>query len=132
MDAIQEGISIRLHSQLEGRQENNSQPTVDQCVGILHHLSSSSLCYRAFATTFKAMEASFFRREQVLQYPGQRNLMNYIQPKEFIAEENLNYKEKEMSEDEGVSKDNKTIKTSNVPSQPPQKSHHLKPFAAGP
>jgi hypothetical protein len=37
--------------------------------------------------------------------------MDDIQPKEFIAEENLYYKEKEMSEDEGVSEDDETIKT---------------------
>jgi hypothetical protein len=75
----------------------------------------SSLRYRAFTTTFKAIEASFFRREQVLQYPGRRNLMDDIQPEEFIAEENLNYKGKETSEDEGVSKEDKTIKTLNLP-----------------
>ena len=42
--------------------------------------------------------------------------MDDIQPEEFIAEENLNYKEKETSEDERVSKDGTTIKTLNVPS----------------
>ncbi len=42
--------------------------------------------------------------------------MDDIQPEEFIAEENLNYKEKETSADEGVSEDDKTIKTLNVPS----------------
>ncbi len=62
------------------------------------------------------MEASFFQQEQVLQYPGRRDLMDDIQPKEFITEENLNYREKETSEDEGVSEDNITIKTSNIPS----------------
>jgi hypothetical protein len=41
--------------------------------------------------------------------------MDDIQPEEFIAEENLNYKEKETSKDEGVSKDDKTIITSNLP-----------------
>ncbi len=44
--------------------------------------------------------------------------MDDINPAEFVAEENLNYKEKEMSEDEGVNEDNKTIKTSNVPPPP--------------
>jgi hypothetical protein len=42
--------------------------------------------------------------------------MDDIQPEEFIAEENLNYKKKETAEDEGVNEDNDTIKTSNVPS----------------
>jgi hypothetical protein len=36
--------------------------------------------------------------------------MDNIDPAEFIAEENLKYKEKETSEDEGVIEDNKTIK----------------------
>jgi hypothetical protein len=40
--------------------------------------------------------------------------MDDIQPEEFIAEENLNYKEKETSEDEGVREDDETIKTSNL------------------
>jgi hypothetical protein len=56
------------------------------------------------------MEASFFQREKVLQFPGRRDLMEYIDPAEFVAEENLNYKEKEMSENEGVNKDDETIK----------------------
>jgi hypothetical protein len=62
------------------------------------------------------MEASFFQWEKVLQYPGRRDLIDDIDPAEFIAEENLNYKEKEMSEDEGVNEDDETIRTSNVPS----------------
>ncbi len=55
--------------------------------------ASSSTRYRAFAATFEAMEASFFQQETVLQYPGCRNLMDNIDPEEFVAEENLNYKE---------------------------------------
>ncbi len=42
--------------------------------------------------------------------------MDDIEPEEFVVEENLNYKE--ISVDEGVGEDNKTIKTSNVPSPP--------------
>jgi hypothetical protein len=61
---------------------------------LVFYTASSLLRYRAFAATFKAMEASFFQREQVLQYPGRRDLMDDIQPEEFIAEEKLNYKEK--------------------------------------
>jgi hypothetical protein len=41
--------------------------------------------------------------------------MDDIQPEEFIAEENLNYKGKETSEDEKNCKDDKTIKTLNLP-----------------
>jgi hypothetical protein len=65
------------------------------------------------------MEALYFRREKVLEYPGRRDLMDDIElvPEEFVTEENLNYN-KEVSVDEGVSEDNKTIKTSNLPSPP--------------
>jgi hypothetical protein len=38
-----------------------------------------------------------------------------IDPAEFVAEENLNYIKKETSEEEGVTEDDKTIKTSNLP-----------------
>jgi hypothetical protein len=98
------------------------------------YTASSSTRYRAFAATFEGMEASFFQREKVLQYPGRRDLINDIDPAEFIAEENLNYKEKETSEDEGVNEDDETIniKRSDVPLQPPHKSNHPKLFAADP
>ena len=61
------------------------------------------------------MEVSFFQWEKVLQYPGCQDLN--IEPEEFVAEENLNY-HKEMSVNEGVGEDDKTIKISNVPSTP--------------
>jgi hypothetical protein len=70
------------------------------------YTASSSTRYRAFAATFEAMEASFFQREKVLQYPGRRDLMDDIDPAEFVAEENL--------------------------LQSPQRSHHLMLFAADP
>jgi hypothetical protein len=76
------------------------------------YTASSSTHYRAFAATFKAMDASFFHREKVLQFPGCRDLLDDINPAEFVAEENLNCKEKETSEDERVNEDNETIKTS--------------------
>jgi hypothetical protein len=83
------------------------------------------------------MEASFSQREKVLQFPGHRDLMDDIDPAEFVAEENLNYKEKERSEDEGVSKDNETIKTLNVPSpaaaeEPPSKARCSGPLTFNP
>jgi len=80
------------------------------------YTASSLTRYSAFTATFEAMEASFFQREKVLQYPGCRDLLDDIDPVEFIAEKNLNYKETETSEDEGVNEDDETIKTSNVPS----------------
>jgi hypothetical protein len=59
------------------------------------------------------MEASYFRQEKVLEYPGRRDLMNNIElvPEEFAVEENLNY-DKELSVNEGVSEDDETIKRS--------------------
>ncbi len=98
-----------------GKKTIPNQPSTNVLV---FYTAFSLLRYRAFAATFEAMEASFFPREQVLQYPGRRNLMDDIQPEEFIAEENLNYKEKKMSEDEGVCEEDKTIKTTNLPAPP--------------
>jgi hypothetical protein len=83
------------------------------------YTASSFLSYRTFAATFEAMEALYFQQEKVLVYPGRRDLMDDIElvPEEFVAEENLNYN-KEVSVDEGVSEDDKTIKTSNLPPLP--------------
>ena len=38
------------------------------------------------------MEALYFQREKVLEYPGRKELMDNIElvPEEFVAEENLN------------------------------------------
>jgi hypothetical protein len=61
--------------------------------------------------------------------------MDDIVPEEFVAEENLNY-HKEVSVDEGVSEDDKTIKTSNLPSPPvdesPSKVIHHGPLTFNP
>jgi len=90
------------------RQPSSNMPVV--------YTASSSMRYCAFAATFEEMEASFFQREKVLQFPGRRDLMDDIDPAEFVAEENLNYRKNETSEDEGVNEDDETIKTSNIPS----------------
>jgi hypothetical protein len=74
----------------------------------------SSRAYRAFATTFKALEAPYYRKETDLQYPG-RILMNDA-PEEFVAEENLNFEK--VSVNEGVNSDDETVKTSNLPAPP--------------
>jgi hypothetical protein len=82
----------------------------------------SSRAYRAFATTFEALEAPYYRKETVLQYPG-RNLMDdepAFAPEEFVAEENLNF-EKEVSVAEGVESDDEMVKTSNLPAPPNDK-----------
>jgi len=79
----------------------------------------SSRTYRAFATTFEALEAPYYHKETVLQYPG-RHLMDdeaAFAPEEFVAEENLNF-EKDASVDEGVKSDDETVKTSNLPAPP--------------
>ncbi len=96
------------------------QPTTNVPV---FYMASSSRSYRAFATTFEAMEALYFRREKVLEFPGCRDLMGDIElvPEEFIAEENLNYN-KEVSVNEGVLEDDETIKTSNLPPPPADKN----------
>jgi len=47
------------------------------------YTASSSTRYRAFATTFEAMEAFFYQREKVLQYPGRRDLLDDIDPAEI-------------------------------------------------
>ena len=63
--------------------------------------------------------------------------MDDIDPGEFMAKENLNYKEKETSEDEGVCEDNKTIKTSNLPApataeEPPSEAIRSGPLTFDP
>jgi hypothetical protein len=50
-------------------------------------------------------------------------------PEEFVMEENLNY-HKEVSVDEGVTEDNKTIKTSNLPPLHLQTRTHPRPSTA--
>ncbi len=63
--------------------------------------ASYSLAYRAYATTFEALEAFFFRREHVLQFPGLLQC-NDLTEQEFIAKENINYeKGKSVSEGRG-------------------------------
>ncbi len=56
-------------------------------------------------------------------------------PEEFVAEENLNYN-KEVSVNEGVSEDNETIKTSNLPPPPadknPSEAIHRSPLTFDP
>jgi hypothetical protein len=82
----------------------------------------SSCAYHAFATTFKALEATYYCKETVLQYPS-RHLMDdepAFAPEEFVAEENLNF-EKEVSADEVVERDDEMVKTSNLPAPPDDK-----------
>jgi hypothetical protein len=91
------------------------QPTTNVPV---FYTAPSSCSYCAFAATFEAMEAPYFQWERVLQFPGCRDLMDDIVPEEIVVEENLNY-DKEASVDEGVTEDNETIRTLNLPPPPP-------------
>jgi hypothetical protein len=73
--------------------------------------ASSSLAYRAYTTTFEALEASFFRREHVLQFPGLRQRNNLAEHK-FVAKENINYKNGKSASEGAVNHDDETIKMS--------------------
>jgi hypothetical protein len=81
------------------------------------YTAALSCTYPAFATTFEAMEAPFFQRERVLQFPGCGHTINKpkLVPEEFMVEENVNYW-KDVSASEGANADNRTVKTANLPS----------------
>ena len=49
----------------------------------------SSLAYRAIATTFEALEVTFYHREHVLQLPGLCRRDDLAKQK-FVAKENIN------------------------------------------
>jgi hypothetical protein len=53
------------------------------------YLASSSLAYRAIATTFEALEVTFYHREHVLQLPGLCRRDDLAKQK-FVAKENIN------------------------------------------
>ena len=82
----------------------------------IFHMASSSSMYRAFAATFKAMEAPFFRRETTLQLPQPRFPRENVIPEEFVAEEDLHRGEKKLIDT--ANEDDDTVRTSNLPSPP--------------
>ena len=88
--------------------------------------------YRVFATTFETMEVPFFQQERVLQFPGRSHTIDKpeLVPEEFVAEENINYR-KDVSASEGVSADDRTVKTAIFP-LPPQQEEPLKVTQQGP
>jgi len=100
-------------------------------------MAPSYRAYSAFSTTFEALEASYYRKETVLQYPGRYLMDNEpaLVPEEFVAEENLNY-DKDMSVNEGVDSDDDTVKTSNLPAppndEPPSQSIRRGPLTFAP
>jgi hypothetical protein len=57
--------------------------------------------------------------------------MDNIVPEKFVAEENLNY-HKEALVDEGVTEDDKTIRTSNLPPSPPENESPSETIRRGP
>jgi hypothetical protein len=89
--------------------------------------------YHAFATTFEALKAPFFRREKVLQFRGHGHTVDKpeLLPEEFVAEENVNYREDLLSAGEGANADNRTVKTANSPLVP-QQEEPLKVTRQGP
>jgi hypothetical protein len=88
--------------------------------------------YRAFALTFEALKAPYFRREHVLQYPGRRpiategpfNPMDLLSCAEFIAKENFLLDKQQKSVNEGVTEDNETVQTANLPPPPANNEPH--------
>ena len=82
----------------------------DSNVPIMHS-ASSLLAYRAFATTFEAMEANYFLREHVRQVPGLSKQDENPEEQEFVAEENVNFDGREKT---NISHDDDTVKTSNA------------------
>jgi hypothetical protein len=96
------------------------------------HLASSSRAYRAFATTFEACEASFFRWEHVLQIPGLRQLDGQAAPdeQEFVVEENVNFNKQKSAEvvrhkDKQVKTLNITLPSKGAVEEEPDNSTHL-------
>jgi hypothetical protein len=90
----------------------------------------SHACH-AFAATFEAMEAPFFRRERVLQFPGCGCTVGKLElvPEEFVAEENVNYWKK-VSASEGANADDRRVKMANLPL--PQQQEPSKVTRQGP
>jgi hypothetical protein len=88
--------------------------------------------YQAFALTFEALEAPYFCQEHVLQYPGRRPIategpfypIDLLSCEEFIAEENLLLDKQQKSVNEGVTEDNETVQTANLPPPPAHNEPH--------
>jgi hypothetical protein len=96
------------------------------------YTAPSLQAYQAFALTFEALEAPYFRQEHVLQYPGRRpiategpfNPMDLLSREEFVAEENLLLNKQQKSVNEGVTEDNETVQTANLPPPPANDEPH--------
>jgi hypothetical protein len=76
--------------------------------------SPSTTSYQAFVSRFQALEAPFFQRKHVLQYPGRHMLDGDPPPKEeFVAEENVNFKR--LTSVGAMSADDDTVPASSLP-----------------
>jgi hypothetical protein len=100
------------------------------------YTAASSCAYRAFTTTFEAMEAPFFQQERVLQFPGHGRTVNKpeLVPDKFVAEDKVNYR-KNLSASEGANVEDKTVKMTNLPlpqQQKPSKVTRQGPLAFDP
>jgi hypothetical protein len=98
----------------------------------IFYTASSLRAYCTFTTTFEVLEAPFFRWEKLLQFPGCGHTIDKpdLVPEEFVAEENVNY-QKDVSAIEGANADDRTVKTTNLPS-PPQEEELSRVIWQGP
>ncbi len=85
----------------------------------IFHSAPSSKTYRAFAATYEACKAAFYRREHVLQVPG----LKEHAPEEFIADENIHLRHANYLDAAKVREDDDTNKTSNRSGDSPPPSY---------
>ena len=83
----------------------------------IFYTAPSANAYRSFVSTFKAMEAPFFRRETTLLMPP-GHLREHVVPEEFVADEHIHRGALTKSVNTAVRKDDKTVQTSNLPLAP--------------
>ncbi len=86
----------------------------------IFHSSPSSKTYRAFAATFEACKANFYRKEHVMRVPG---MNEHHDPAEFIADENIHMRNANHPDATKVREDDDTIKTSNRSGESPPPSY---------
>jgi hypothetical protein len=88
------------------------------------YMSPLMSLYRAFVNTFQVLEAPFFTCKHVFQVLGSCWLDGVPPPpKEFVAEENINYHNNTMVSEGDVCKDDETLLTRNLPPPPKLAAH---------
>ena len=85
----------------------------------IFHSSPSSKTYRAFAATFEACEADFYRKEHVMRVPG---MEEHYDPAEFVADDNIHLRNAKPDTMK-VREDDDTVKTSNRSEKSPPPSY---------